>query len=191
MESPCLSYSRLRVWNMHWLCVGWISMLDASDLSCRLWPVWHRSARPFTQSTQTCRRHERRCYCMIEKVQLPVLCSVGSNENNHLLFIWSDQLVNVLLPPSSLVQAKTSAGSDLIHFPARFWMSGWNRMETRHFGHPEKGGPTANNPMAQDFHCLFFRSGRPRDLRIDTFVQMLLKETEPEVEEAMVRFSGV
>ena len=56
-------------------------MLDASDLSCRLWPVWHRSARPFTQSTQTCRRHERRCYCMIEKVQLPVLCSVGSNEN--------------------------------------------------------------------------------------------------------------
>ena len=61
-------------------------MLDASDLSCRLWPVWHRSARPFTQSTQTCRRHERHCYCMIEKVQLPVLCSVGSNENITIFY---------------------------------------------------------------------------------------------------------
>ena len=32
---------------------------------------------------------------------------------------------------------------------------------------------------------------RPRDLRIDTFVQMLLKETEPEVEEAYTWGKGL
>ena len=84
-------------------------MLDASDLSCRLWPVWHRSARPFTQSTQTCRRHERRCYCMIEKVQLPVLCSVGSNENENIyiyiynyaydiIYIYNIYIYNIYVP---------------------------------------------------------------------------------------------